>query len=56
MINIISAVAKNRVIGCHGRIPWNIPEDMAYFKKLTTGNIIIMGRKTYEQIGSHLPD
>ncbi|MDE6004739.1 MAG: dihydrofolate reductase [Oscillospiraceae bacterium] len=56
MINIISAVAKNRVIGYHGHIPWNIPEDMAYFKKLTTGNIIIMGRKTYEEIGKPLPD
>lgn len=56
MINIISAVAKNRVIGSCGHIPWSIPEDMAYFKKLTTGNIIIMGRKTYEEIGKPLPN
>ncbi|MDE6708156.1 MAG: dihydrofolate reductase, partial [Oscillospiraceae bacterium] len=54
MINIIAAVAKNRVIGNDGHIPWHIPEDMAYFKNLTTGNIIIMGRKTYEEIGKPL--
>ena len=56
MINIIAAVAKNRVIGNHGHIPWHIPEDMAYFKNLTTNNIIIMGRKTYEEIGKPLPN
>ncbi|MDE7094630.1 MAG: dihydrofolate reductase, partial [Oscillospiraceae bacterium] len=38
MINIIAAVAKNRVIGNHGHIPWHIPEDMSYFKNLTTNN------------------
>ena len=56
MINIISAVAKNGVIGDRGKIPWNIPEDMKHFKSLTTGNILVMGRKTYESIGFPLPD
>lgn len=56
MIAIIAAVAKNRVIGKHGRIPWRIPEDMKHFKKLTAGNVIVMGRRTYEEIGHPLPD
>ena len=56
MINIIAAVSSNRVIGCGGSIPWDIPEDRAYFRRLTTGNICIMGRVTYESIGRPLPD
>lgn len=56
MINIIVAVAKNGVIGSDGKIPWNIPDDKAYFKKVTSGNIVIMGRRTFEEIGFPLPD
>lgn len=56
MISIIAAVAKNGVIGCNGHIPWNYPEDMAYFRQITTGGIVIMGRYTYEEIGKPLPD
>lgn len=56
MINIIAAVAKNGVIGSDGRIPWHIPEDMKYFRKTTTGGIIIMGRRSYEEIGRPLPE
>lgn len=56
MINIIVAVAKNGVIGSNGKIPWDIPEDKAYFKKITTGSIVIMGRRTFEEIGFPLPD
>ena len=56
MINIIAAVAANGIIGCHGKIPWDIPEDRARFRELTTGNICIMGRRTYESIGRPLPD
>lgn len=54
MIAIIAAVAKNRVIGKDGRIPWHIPADMEHFKKLTLGNVVIMGRRTYEEIGRPL--
>lgn len=50
MISIIAAVAKNRVIGNSGALPWYIPEDLKRFKALTTGNIVIMGRKTFESI------
>lgn len=56
MISIIAAVSKNNVIGCGGKIPWDIPEDMEYFRKKTTGNIVIMGRNTFEEIGKPLPD
>ncbi len=56
MIAIIAAFSKNRIIGNGGRIPWNIPHDMQRFKQLTTGNIVIMGRITYEDIGKPLPD
>lgn len=55
MIAIIAAMAKNRVIGRHGKIPWDIREDRERFKKLTMGNILVMGRKTYEEIGHPLP-
>lgn len=54
-INLIAAVADNRVIGRRGRLPWRLPADMARFKALTMGKPIIMGRKTYESIGVALP-
>lgn len=54
-ISLVAAVADSRVIGHQGRLPWRIPADMARFKRLTTGKPIIMGRKTYESIGSALP-
>lgn len=50
MINLIVAYAKNRVIGNKGRIPWNLKEDQLRFKKLTLGNVVIMGRRTFEEI------
>lgn len=56
MISIIAAAAKNGVIGAGGKIPWNIPEDMAYFRRITSGGAVIMGRRTYEDIGRPLPD
>ncbi|MGD9946918.1 MAG: dihydrofolate reductase [Desulfobulbus sp.] len=52
---IIAAVAANRVIGCHNTIPWQIPEEMAHFKATTMGYPLIMGRLTYNSIGSPLP-
>ena len=48
-------MAENRVIGIENRIPWHIPEDFKWFKKKTMGQILIMGRKTYESIGRPLP-
>jgi dihydrofolate reductase len=49
-IAIIAALSNNRVIGKDGKIPWHIPEDIKRFKKLTEGNPVIMGRKTWESI------
>ena len=49
-ITMIAALSENNVIGNDGGIPWNIPEDMKHFRELTTGNTVIMGRKTYESL------
>ena len=51
----IAAVAANGVIGAGNDIPWRIPEDWKRFKALTMGNVLIMGRKTYDSIGRPLP-
>ena len=53
--SMIAAVSENQVIGNGPRIPWHIPEDLQLFKRLTSGNILIMGRKTFESIGKALP-
>lgn len=54
-IHIIVAMAQNRVIGHNNAIPWHIPEDLQYFKAMTMGHGLIMGRKTWESIGHPLP-
>lgn len=54
-ISHVVAMAKNRVIGDDNQIPWDLPEDRKYFKKLTTGHIVLMGRKTLVSIGKALP-
>ena len=51
----IAAVAANGVIGAENDIPWRIPADWQRFKALTMGNVLIMGRKTYDSIGRPLP-
>lgn len=56
MVKIIVAISKNRVIGGDNKLLWNYPEDLKRFKKLTTGSVIIMGRKTFESIGRLLPN
>jgi|SRR3989338_4961275 len=50
MISLIAAVSAGNVIGHANNLPWHIPEDIAYFKKLTIGKIVLMGRKTWESI------
>ena len=49
-------MSLNRVIGVANRIPWHLPEDFKWFKKMTTGQVIVMGRKTFESIGKPLPN
>ena len=56
MINLIAAVGKNFELGLGNKLIWNIPEDLQYFKELTTGKTVVMGRKTYESIGKALPN
>ena len=55
MISIIAAIGNNNVIGKDNKLPWNLPEDMEHFKKLTLGKPVIMGQRTFESIGMALP-
>jgi len=52
----IAAMSENRVIGRGNRIPWHLPEDFQWFKKMTLGHIAVMGRKTFESLGQSLPN
>jgi len=54
-LKAIAAMASNRVIGTDGKLPWHLPEDFRWFKKLTMGHPMVMGRKTCESIGRPLP-
>lgn len=49
-LTLIAAVARNRVIGIDNKLPWHLPEDMAYFREVTRGHPVIMGRKTWESL------
>ncbi len=55
MIALIVAYASNRVIGNKGYIPWKIKGEQKRFKELTTGNVVVMGRRSFEEIGHPLP-
>lgn len=55
ILSMIVATAKNNIIGKDNDMPWHLPADLAYFKKVTLGKPIIMGRKTFESIGRPLP-
>ena len=52
----IAAMSENRVIGNGPTIPWHLPEDFKFFKALTTGHVVVMGRATFESIGRPLPN
>jgi dihydrofolate reductase len=54
-ISLIVAVSRNGVIGRDNQLPWHLPEDLKYFKSVTMGKPILMGRKTYDSIGRPLP-
>lgn len=54
-LSLICAASRNNVIGHQNRLPWHLPADLAYFKRVTHGNPVIMGRKTHESIGRALP-
>jgi len=55
LLSVIVAVAENGVVGADNSLPWHLPEDLKYFKKVTMGKPIVMGRKTFESIGKALP-
>ena len=54
-LSLIVALAENHVIGRDNKLPWYLPNDLKYFKQVTLGKPVIMGRKTYESIGKPLP-
>lgn len=54
-ISLIVAMAANRAIGLHNKMPWHLSADLKKFKAITMGSPIVMGRKTYESIGRPLP-
>jgi len=53
---IVVAASENQVIGKGNELPWRLPDDLKFFKKLTTGKPVLMGRKTFESLGRALPD
>ena len=55
IISMVMAMDRNKLIGSNGGMPWNLPSEQQYFKRVTMGKPMIMGRKTYESIGRPLP-
>ena len=53
-LTLVAAVAENGVIGRDGALPWKLPEDLKHFRRLTLGNTVLMGRKTYDSLGKPL--
>ena len=56
MINIIAAITDNNALGKNNKLLFRLKKDMAHFKNITTDNVVIMGRKTYESLGKTLPN
>lgn len=56
MIIGIVAIAENYAIGKDGKLPWHYSSDLKYFKETTTGNLIVMGARTWNSIGKPLPN
>lgn len=56
MLSFIVAMDENRVIGKDNDLPWHLPNDLQFFKQKTSGNTIIMGRKTFDSLGRVLPN
>lgn len=54
-VTILAAVARNGVIGADGGLPWHLPDELRLFKETTLGHVLVMGRRTYESIGTPLP-
>ena len=54
-LTLVVAIGDNGAIGKDGKVPWRIPEDLRHFKNVTMGHAIIMGRKTWDEVGRPLP-
>ncbi len=54
IVSLVAAMAENRVIGRDGGLPWHLPDDLKHFKRLTLDHTIIMGRKTFDEVGRPL--
>lgn len=54
-ISMIAAMATDRIIGLDNKMPWHLPADLMFFKRVTLGKPVVMGRKTYQSIGRPLP-
>jgi dihydrofolate reductase len=54
-IALIAAVANNGVVGRDNQLPWHLPGDLPYFRRITMGKPVVMGRKTWDSIGRPLP-
>ncbi|WAH39264.1 dihydrofolate reductase [Alicyclobacillus dauci] len=54
MLSLLVAMSENHVIGENGKLPWHLPSDLKYFKQLTMGKTVVMGRRTYMAIGKPL--
>lgn len=50
IVSLVAAMSENRVIGRDGALPWHLPKDLQYFKKLTVDHTVIMGRKTFDEV------
>jgi dihydrofolate reductase len=55
MISMIAAMTADRVLGNENQLPWHVPADQKNFKKVTTGHVVVMGRKTFDSMGRPLP-
>jgi len=54
MITLVAAMGRGRVIGANGQMPWHLPAEMKHFRRVTKGQVVVMGRKTFESIGEPL--
>ena len=55
IVTLIAAIDKNQLIGRNNELPWHLPADLAHFKTVTIGKLIVMGRRTFNSIGKPLP-
>lgn len=56
IISLIAAASENNVIGKDNWMPWDLPAELAYFRTVTRGKTVIMGRKTYDSVGRPMPN